>query len=417
MVVRHVIGGPVGRGFRGILLGVAMVVAASGASAQESSLLEDLGRAVLAGTPTVDGRYRIEAVDQAGIQNSALASTFRLRLGYTTGTFHGLFVHGDVEVITNVGRDRFNSTSNGKTDFPVVGDPEDTEVNQAYLGFRAGESTTFMLGRKRVILDNHRFVGNVGWRQNEQTYDGVFMSSNPTEGLDLTYGYVSNVNRVFGAHHPTPGMADLDVAAHLVNLSYLTQPGTITAYSYLVDLVDDPIGSHRTVGVRLNGQQVLTDVFNILYTAEYADQAAYKGGAALVDAQYYHGIIGVGVRGVTTQVGVEVLGGDGTYGFSTPLATLHAFNGWADKFLATPTAGLEDRYVSVAGSVRQFSLKGVHHKFSANQGASDYGTELDLVVSRNFASIHTVSLKYAGYYADQVATDTSKLWLSLQLKY
>lgn len=277
MVVRHVIGGPAGCGLRGLLLGLAMVVAASGASAQESSPLQDLGRAFLAGTPTVDGRYRIESVDQTGIENSALASTFRLRLGYTTGTFHGLFVHGDVEVITNVGKDRFNSTSNGRTDFPVVGDPEDTEVNQAYLGFRAGESTTFTLGRQRVILDNHRFVGNVGWRQNEQTYDGVFMASNPTEGLDVTYGYVSNVNRIFGAHHPTPGMADLDVAAHLVNVSYRMQPGTIIAYSYLIDVVDNPTGSHRTVGVRLNGQQALTDAFKILYTAEYADQVALQG--------------------------------------------------------------------------------------------------------------------------------------------
>ena len=37
------------------------------------------------------------------------------------------------------------------------------------------------------------------------------------------------------------------------------------------------------------------------------------------------------------KLGYEELGSNaGLYGLQTPLATLHAFNGWADKFLVTP---------------------------------------------------------------------------------
>ena len=41
-------------------------------------------------------------------------------------------------------------------------------------------------------------------------------------------------------------------------------------------------------------------------------------------------------------------------GFTTPLATLHKFQGWADKFLTTPANGLEDLYATAS-----VTLKGV----------------------------------------------------------
>jgi len=50
------------------------------------------------------------------------------------------------------------------------------------------------------------------------------------------------------------------------------------------------------------------------------------------------------LAGLTGLVGYEVLEGNGAIGFATPLATLHAFNGWADMFLTTPANGLKDLY-------------------------------------------------------------------------
>ena len=50
--------------------------------------------------------------------------------------------------------------------------------------------------------------------------------------------------------------------------------------------------------------------------------------------------------------GMEILEGNGAKGFTTPLATLHKFQGWADKFLATPANGIEDTYVNAAASLK-----------------------------------------------------------------
>ena len=53
-----------------------------------------------------------------------------------------------------------------------MGDPETTELNQAYLSFRGGE-TILSAGRQRLVLDNARFVGEGAWRQNQQTFDAL----------------------------------------------------------------------------------------------------------------------------------------------------------------------------------------------------------------------------------------------------
>ena len=45
---------------------------------------------------------------------------------------------------------------------------------------------------------------------------------------------------------------------------------------------------------------------------------------------------------VTVKAAYESLEGNGARGFSTPLATLHAFQGWADVFLNTPADGVDD---------------------------------------------------------------------------
>ena len=76
-----------------------------------------------------------------------------------------------------VGNELYNSTRNGITDRPVVADPTGTDVNQALILYRGIDSTLIRAGRQRINLDNQRFVGAVGWRQNDQTYDGISLSN------------------------------------------------------------------------------------------------------------------------------------------------------------------------------------------------------------------------------------------------
>ncbi|MED5432978.1 MAG: hypothetical protein VX920_11630, partial [Pseudomonadota bacterium] len=103
--------------------------------------------------------------------------------------------------------------------------------------------------------------------------------------------------------------------------------------------------------------------------------------------------------------------------FQTPLATKHAFNGWADLFLATPADGLEDTFVTVGGKLAGFKLAAIYHDFKSNEGSTDYGTEMDLLVARPIGKHYTVGLKYADYSADDFGADTSKYWAWGELKF
>ncbi len=154
--------------------------------------------AVTGGKAHLEFRYRLEAVDQDPFADDALASTLRSRLNYVTGDWHGFSAFMEADNVTVLGDDdTYNSTTNGVTDRPVVADPEYTEVNQAYLQYKFG-SFTGLLGRQRIMLDNQRFVGNVGWRQNEQTYDAVTLKSSALSKTQLHYSYISNINRITG---------------------------------------------------------------------------------------------------------------------------------------------------------------------------------------------------------------------------
>ena len=116
--------------------------------------------------------------------------------------------------------------------------------------------------------------------------------------------------------------------------------------------------------------------------------------------------------GITAKLGLEVLGSDSVaYAFQTPLATKHAFNGWADKFLSTPANGLQDLMVSVGGMVAGVKLLGVYHDYSADEGSADYGTEINLLAVKKISTRYTVGAKFAGYSADTFSTDTDKFWL------
>jgi hypothetical protein len=317
-----------------------------------------------------------------------------------------------------VGPDNYNSTANGKIEYPVVADPADTVINQGYLGFKS-TYVDLLLGRQRIKLDNDRFIGNVGWRQIEQTYDAYTAVGKITDKTVLFASHVENVNRVFGEHNPDPAKANTDTATELFNLAHDFSFGKLTGYAYLIELKDTPAASHKDFGVRFTGAHELSDKIKLHYTAEYADQSAYKDAPSTVGADYTFVEFGVTAAKVTAKGGYEILGGDGVWGFSTPFATLHAFNGWTDQFLATPADGLEDLYLTVSGKVKGWKLLGVYHDFSANNSGADFGNEWGALVAKTFHKRYAVGLKFAAYSAgvpELNKVDTSKAWIWFQIK-
>lgn len=404
----------VSEGVSRALLG-SVLVAAVGMSAPQATMAADsITEAMAAGKGKIDLRLRYEGVEQDGIDESASALTLRTRLAYISGDYKGVSGFVQMDDVTAIGDEDYNSTVNGNTDYPVVADPVGTEVNQAFLKYVYGD-TTVKYGRQEVVLDNARFIGNVGWRQNAQSYDGLTIANTSVEDLAIVYGYVTNVNRIFGE---SSANSDIETSTHLLNVSYSGLPfGKLTGYGYMLELDDAPTASNKTLGLRFAGKTDVAEGTKLLYTAEFADQSAYKDGADSIDASYSLLELGVSAAGVTAKLGMETLGGDGTYAFSTPLATLHAFNGWTDKFLGTPANGLVDTYVSVGGKLAGTKLMVVYHDFAADEGGDDYGSELGLVAAKKFGKNYKLVGKYASYSADTHSVDTDKLWLMGQASF
>jgi hypothetical protein len=100
----------------------------------------------------------------------------------------------------------FTASENGKTQYPVVADPGGTEINQVYLKYTA-DSANGIYGRQRINYSNQRFVGDIAWRQNEQTFDGLRGNWQALDNLNLDYSYSYRVLRVFG---PDDGTFSVD---------------------------------------------------------------------------------------------------------------------------------------------------------------------------------------------------------------
>lgn len=391
----------------------AIALIAGAAVCGTAPAADSLGRALEQATGLVDWRLRQESVDQDGFASDADAITSRLRAGFETAPLGATRLLVEAVGVAAV-RDDYNSTTNGNTAFPTVADPSGfAAVNRFALTNESLANATWTIGRQRIIHDDARFVGNVGWRQNEQTYDAVRMQY-AGRALEADVAYASQINRIFGPDSPA-GRWSGDVI--MTRLAYPLGPGTLTGFHYLLELDAAPGLSTRTTGLRFAGMRPAGG-FDVTYVVSAARQADAGANPATFAETYLMGEAGIERDKLRAALGYEQLGGNGASAVTTPLATLHAFQGWADRFLATPASGIRDRYVRFgyalgsAGPFTRLDLTAVHHRFDADAGSADLGRETDLsFVAR--AGQFALTLKHARYTADPPLADTSKTWLSL----
>jgi hypothetical protein len=386
--------------------------------------------ALSGGKVSFSARARYESVEQDNALKDADAFTVRTTLGYKTGDFHGFSAFAEIEDVTELGSDNYNSTTNGEGAYSVVADPEGTEVNQAYLQYD-GFDTEVKFGRQEITYRKapfHRHIGNVIWRQNRQSYDAFSLSNTSLADTTINYAYVDEIHTIFGDDRNVGLIkdGDIDIAAHLVNLQYSgLSIGKLEGYGYFLDYKDaeKTFGtdkwSTQTLGLRFNGAQALNDDWKVIYTAEFANQDDYKDGE-MDDQNYYLGEVGAKYKGWLAKVSYELQEGDGTDSFKTRLGTNHAFQGWADQYLTTPAAGLQDTYVTVVGKVFGAKLVAVYHDFETDKGSDDAGDELDLLLAKKFMKHYTLGVKYSDFNAGKSSlgkVDTEKLWVFGQLKF
>ncbi len=395
------------------LLGAACLSPAATSDPVPASFSE----AFTLGKFSLNVRSRYESVEQTALR-SAEALTFRTRVGFTTAPLHGFKAMLEAEHIDAVNGDRYSQAglNRAATGIAAVPDPEGPDLNQAWLAFTTGK-TTATLGRQRLVYDNARFIGDSGWRQNMQTFDGLTVQNKSVDKLTLNYAYLDQINRVFGRTH-AQGRWQSD--SHLFNAGYSGLPvGTVTGYAYLLDFQSAAAQSAATYGASFAGTRKLNAAVNLTYRAEIATQSDY--GASTLNYRASYGTLEAGLAGKPggVSLGHEILGSGSGQGFRTPLATLHAFNGWADLFLTTPAAGLRDSYVKVALNLPAgLSALAFYHRFAADRGGARLGDEFDAMLTRKFGKAFTGVIKYADFSRDSVVfPNVRKLWLQVEFNH
>ena len=384
-----------------------------------------LGAATPAGAQPLDPyanlRWRLELVDQEGLPRDATASTLRIRAGVKAGPWHGFAAQIEGEAITRVGPEHYNDTVNGLSRFPVVADPSDHMLNQALVSWSDKSIGTASVGRQAVNLDNQRWIGSVDWRQNDQTLDMAGAEITALKGVSLRYAHAWRVNRIFGPRSAQGIWRDTDI--HLVRGEAVVKPlGTFVGYGWLLGIPDAPQSSSTTFGGRLTGRQPLGAVA-FVYAAEFARQSDRGPNPKDFALSYVLLEPGIAAGPVTAKLGYERLEGDGKAAVQMPLSTLHAFNGWADKFLTTPLDGLRDIYLDVViapkarGVPKGLALKAVFHDFRSTRGDRPYGREFDAQISVPVGRQVNVLAKAALYKARGFASDTARLWLQAEARF
>lgn len=364
-------------------------------------------------------RTRYEyADDSVNKEADAITARFALSVKANLGNIEGLSVFGQVMAVTNFGYDEYAPENPG---YAAIADPQNERITQAYIDYKNG-GTLFRVGRQMVNLDDQRFVGAVGWRQMPQTFMGYTVQNSSAENLTLMASYVTDR---YGIMDSLSGGTE----TILLHADYKAMPELkLTAYGYL-------IGSNsNTYGVMASGK---VGMFN--YIAEIATQQdatiEYEGmGKPDVDALYFRGDISTNYNGFIFGASYESLGeaDGGAHGFTTPLATLHKWQGFADVFLGytagSNTYGLNDLCAKVGYADANFGkFLAFYHIFSTQETMGgfddDAGTEIDFLYTYNITKDLNFLAKAALFSGESnsviaaAQNDVDKYWIQLDYKF
>ncbi len=394
-------------------------------------------------------RLRYENVQQDGNGTTptpvplldANALTLRSLIGWQSSPFHNFSVAAQIINVSKL-NDHFNdgtsfsainaaSNQPDRLGYAKVVDPDQTNINQVYVDWTGIKNTKFRLGRQQANLDNVRFIGDIGFRQVMQVFDGVSVTNKTIPDTSVYLAHFESLNQI-NTRYRTAGALDIANAKYSISATE-----SVSGYGYFSkfdDLgfskvwfgADGANQSNKTIGARLDGIHPFNPNLRALYTAEYAKQTDYSGGDARINAHYYKIGGGVGVDAFNIRLDQENLSSNnGVYAFQTPFGTNHLFQGWVDKFLATPKDGIKDTFVTATYRLDDFLFFVDYHLINSDRDfvkstggtGNKYGKEWNAAVTYNVNSNVVTKLEYGKFtesdqYAAARIRDTEKLWLT-----
>ncbi|WP_018076010.1 alginate export family protein [Novosphingobium nitrogenifigens] len=380
--------------------------------------------------PILDARLRFENVDTP--TKGADALTFRARFGFEVknAPSHLAFL-AEGSGTTSIDGD-YNGLSfipaMANARYATVADPETIDLNRLQVQFRT-KALGVTVGRQRINLDDQRWVGSSGWRQNEQTFDAARVEAGVGPvSIDATYAI--NQKTVFGSD--AGPRRNYGGRFWFLGGTVKEGPFAVKGFAYLVDYNTEEqvpalaasLADTQTYGVRATAALSLTRKVKLNLIGSFARQSNYKQNPANYGVDYISGEGSLSYAGWTLDGGYELLGSDGKgHALQTPMATLHKFDGWADVFLTTPGNGLQDSYVGLSKALPKFkALPGLNagfvwHRFDSDVGNLHYGNEWDASVGFRLGKVGLLA-KYASFSASAPGfVDTTKYWLQAEYSF
>lgn len=447
------------------------IPSAGNATDVASNLLE----AIQQGKSLNNLRLRYEHVSQDGLAVAPVANnelkdgeglTLRSLIGWQTAPYKNFSYAAQLIDVTKF-IDNFNDSTNNtlingasnqlrNSEYAKIIDPSFTGVNQLYVDWTGIKNTKFRLGRQQLNLDNMRFIGDIGFRQVMQVFDGGSVLNKSIPNTEVFLAHFERVRQITTKNRD-------DGALEIANVKYRISPTEyLIGYAYLNGFDDLGLGnawfgaaklnnagkpninadqSNKIFGLRLDGTHPFNPNFRAHYTAEFAKQSDYQSGDDRVDAHYYKLGGGLGFDNFNMRIDQELLSSnDSKYAFQTPFGTNHLFQGWVDKFLATPRQGIQDTFVTATYQYDDFLFFADYHLIDSDNdfntvgggtktNGNRYGKEWNVAATYNYSKNIMAKLEYGKFtesdhyaatpkVANNVAgnrgriRDTDKLWLA-----
>lgn len=420
--------------------------------------------AVKTGKNMTNFRLRYEFVEQDGLQPATFTSatntanptatselkdahalTLRSLVGWQTAPYKNFSFAAQ---LINVSKfvDNYNDGTNGfringgtnqnsNIEYAKIVDPDFTDINQLYIDWTGIKNTRVRAGRQQVNLDNVRFIGDIGFRQIMQVFDGVSVLNKSIPDTEIFAAHFEEITQITSVQRG----GDLD----LLNVRYRISPTEfLVGYGYLSNVEELGFGnawfgagtlnnngqpnltadqSNKTFGVRLDGTHPFNPNVRMHYTAEYAKQDDYSGGDKRIDAHYYKLGIGGGYDNFNMRIDQELLSSnDNLYAFQTPYGTNHLFQGWVDKFLATPRSGIKDTFVTATYKLGDFLFFADYHLIDSDEDFNTvgggtatkgdrYGKEWNAAVTWNIDKNWMTKVEYGKYTEDDHYAPTANV--------
>ncbi|MCU0948384.1 MAG: alginate export family protein [Porphyrobacter sp.] len=379
-------------------------------------------------TPHVDTRLQLETLEQDNLPDSSEALTLRIRSGLTAQRRRwSARIEGQANLALV---DNYADGLNGLSDRPIIPDPENLAVYQAFVRYQT-PTLRATAGRQEISLDDDRFIGTAPIRQNAQNFDALRMQwSGIAKGkvkVDATYAW--SFRPFWGRDGFGSRPKVIEGENVFLNVAAETAIGTLSGFAYIVDLDNENAQGFRlssqTYGVRLTGKQSLVPGLDLAYLASFARQSDHGRNTTDYTADFVALEAAALHKGWWLGGGLEMLGADrgAVLGsFQTPFSSGVKFLGLAGRFLPTPPDGVRDYYAAISykpgklGPFESVTFKAVGHHFTSDRIVRAYGNEVNLLASGKLAGT-LVTLRYADYREQGFSADTRRVMVQIERAY